>query len=420
MRITFTLFFLLCLITAKSQLLTWSPDFIGESSDPVEITVDATKDNQGLKDYALTSDVYVHIGVITNLSANSTDWKHTPFTWATTNPAAQCTYLGNNKWKYTITGGLRSFFGITDASEKIQKIAILFRSGDGNKVQRNTDGSDMHIPVYDAGFYVRLDEPFREPKYTPVAEPINKNVGESISITAKSSQNAILKLYLNGTQIGTAATNAASVSATAVISTPGTQTIIAEAATASEIKHDTITFFVAAPVTVAPLPAGVKDGINYEAGDTSVTLVLFAPYKNSVTVLGDFNNWMADSRYQMNRTPDSSRYWIRITGLAPGTEYAYQYLIDGSLKVADYMTEKVLDPDNDKYIPAATYPNLKSYPAGKTTGIVSVLQTAKPIYNWHVTNFARPDKRNLIIYEMLVRDFVAAQTGRQLKILLLI
>lgn len=104
MRITFTLFFLLFLTTAKCQLLTWSPDFIQESSDLIEITVDATRGNLGLKDYSATSDVYVHIGVITNLSANSSDWKHAPFTWATTNPAAQCTYLGNNKWQYTIKG----------------------------------------------------------------------------------------------------------------------------------------------------------------------------------------------------------------------------------------------------------------------------------------------------------------------------
>ncbi|MEJ7682559.1 MAG: alpha-amylase family glycosyl hydrolase [Segetibacter sp.] len=415
MRITFTLFFLLCLLSAKSQLLTWSPDFIQESSDPIEIIVDATKGNQGLKDYAATSDVYVHIGVITNLSADSSDWKHAPFAWDTTNPAAHCTYLDNNKWKYTITGGLRAFFGMTDASEKILKVAILFRNGAGTQKQANADASDMYVPVYDAGFYVRLDEPFKEPKYSPVPEPINKKVGDNIAIVAKSSLNATLKLYFNGLQVGSTSLNATFDSANTVITSSGLQTIVAEAATATETKYDTITFFVTPPVTVAPLPAGARDGINYEPGDTSVTLVLFAPYKNNIVVLGDFNNWSATSQDQMNRTPDSTRYWIRITGLTPGTEYAYQYLIDGTLKVADYMTEKVLDPDNDQYISATTYPGLRPYPTEKTTGIVSVLQTAKPAYNWQVTNFARPDKRNLIIYELLVRDFVEARNWQTVK-----
>src|SRR6266487_4067073 len=164
-----------------------------------------------------------------------------------------------------------------------------------------------------------------------------------------------------------------------------------------------------------PLPSGVVDGINYEPGDTSVTLVLYAPGKSNIYVLGDFNNWVQSTNYLMNVTPDGNRFWKRITDLTPGAEYAYQYLIDGTLKVADYNTEKVLDPNNDQYIPASTYPNLKPYPTGKTTGIVSILQTAKPKYNWQVINFTRPGKRNLVIYELLVRDFVAAQNWQTVK-----
>ena len=33
----------------------------------------------------------------------------------------------------------------------------------------------------------------------------------------------------------------------------------------------------------------------------------------------------------------------------------------------------VLDPWNDPWIPSVTYPNLKPYPTGKTTGIVGEL-----------------------------------------------
>ena len=98
--------------------------------------------------------------------------------------------------------------------------------------------------------------------------------------------------------------------------------------------------------------------------------------------MGDFNNWSVGLSNAMKMTKDSSRFWIQLNGLTPGVEYAYQYLIDGSLKVADYNAEKILDPNNDGYIPTTTYPNLKAYPAGKTSGIVSVLQTAKPKYNW--------------------------------------
>jgi hypothetical protein len=63
----------------------------------------------------------------------------------------------------------------------------------------------------------------------------------------------------------------------------------------------------------------------------------------------------------MNKTPDGKYFWIQVNGLTAGTEYAYQYLIDGNLRIADYYTEKVLDPANDQFIPASTYPGLKPY-----------------------------------------------------------
>ncbi|MEO6490517.1 MAG: hypothetical protein ABIO04_11295, partial [Ferruginibacter sp.] len=113
--------FLFSIITVatKAQLLTWTPVFGQESSTPFTITMDASKGNQGLFFYTPVADVYVHIAVITNLSTSSADWKYNKFTWATTPAAAAAASLGGNKWSYTITGGLRTFFGITNASESI-------------------------------------------------------------------------------------------------------------------------------------------------------------------------------------------------------------------------------------------------------------------------------------------------------------
>jgi len=163
------------------------------------------------------------------------------------------------------------------------------------------------------------------------------------------------------------------------------------------------------PSPTASLPAGVSDGINYFPGDTSATLVLFAPYKTSIVVVGDFNNWTSSSKYLMNITPDKQRFWIHLSNLKPDTEYAYQYLIDDTIQVADYNTEKVLDKYKDPQIPSGTYPNLKAFPTKASGWLASVLQTGQVPYTWKVTNFKRPDKRNLVVYELLVRDFIAAQ-----------
>jgi hypothetical protein len=411
-----TVFFL---FKSQAQLLTWTPNFPVENdaSQTLIITMDATKGNMGLLNYTPTTDVYVHIGVITNLSTGPSNWLYVLFAWGTTNPQAQAIYLGSNKWKYTINGSLRTFFGISNPNEHIQKIAILFRNGNGSKVQRNADGSDMYVPVYDNSILaVRFTDPPYQPLYVPQPEPIIKSVGDNIYLAAVANQTSNMKLYLNGSVIQSASSTT-SISATPVLSTAGMNVAVAEANNGSTTKTDTLRFYVSPGTTVSPLPAGVKDGINYESGDTSATLVLYAPQKMRVSVIGEFpgSNWAEQVQYQMNKTPDGNYWWLRVKGLTPATEYAFQYLVDASLKIAEPYTEKILDPDNDGGISSTTYPGLRPYPTGQTTGIVSLLQTASPQYNWQVNNFSKPDKRKLVIYELLLRDFLAAHDWNTLR-----
>ncbi len=166
-------------------------------------------------------------------------------------------------------------------------------------------------------------------------------------------------------------------------------------------------------VSGKPLPAGALDGVTFINSGTSVIFNLYAPNKKSVSVIGDFNNWTAGASYKMNETPDGTRWWVQVDNINPNQEYAYQYLVDGSLKIADPYTEKILDPANDQYIPSTVYPNLKPYPTGQT-GIVSVFEANQPAYTWKVTNFTRPAPKNLVVYELLVRDFVATHSYQTL------
>ncbi len=396
---------------ARAQLLSVTPLFPNDAAN-ITITADCSKGNQGLFNYANPNDVYVHVGVITNLSANGGDWRYVKFTdFTTPNPAAKATSLGSNKYQYVINNP-RTFFGVP-AGETIKKIAILFRNGNGTVVQRNSDGSDMYINIYDGSLAGKFTQPLFEPRYIPIPEPISKNVGDNLPVTYESSQSVALKIYYNGSVVNSGA-SITTLSTTLSVATSGNQQVVGEANNGTTTVRDTFNFYVAPPVNIAPLPAGVRDGINYETGDTSAILVLRAPGKTRVTVIGDFNNWTEQISYQMNRTPDGKFFWLRITGLTPAAEYAYQYFVDGTLKIADPYTEKILDPSNDGAIPATTYPNLKPYPTGKTTGIVSVLQTKETPYVW-LNNFTRPDKHSLVIYELLVRDFVDNHDWKTLK-----
>ena len=354
----------------------------------------------------------MHVGVITNLSTGPTDWKYVKFTWGTTNAQAQAVSLGNNRYQYIINNP-RSFFGVPGA-ETILKITFLLRNGSGAAVQRNSDGSDMYIPVYTNALAGKYLEPLFEPKFIPVPEPINKGVGERVKVSYLTNNLADISLFFNGNPVN-AVTSSNSIIDSPIIAVTGTQQIVVRSTAGAVTISDTINFFAAPPTNILPQPAGTVDGINYEPGDTSIIFVLYAPSKARVTVIGDFNNWVENSSYVMNKTPDGLKHWIRVTGLTAATEYAYQFLVEGTLKIADPYAQKLLDQPNDPFITPATYPNLKPYPVGKTTGIVSVLQTAEPAYTWQINNFSRPDKRRLVIYELLLRDFLNAHDWKTLK-----
>ena len=144
-----------------------------------------------------------------------------------------------------------------------------------------------------------------------------------------------------------------------------------------------------------------RDGIT-RVSDSSLAFVLFAPYKQSVHLIGDFNDWEISEDYKMKQ--DGDRFWIKIDNLESDREYVCQYLIDEKIRIADPYTNKVSDP-NDKYIPATVYPNLITYPIGKAVGIAMVVSTKIDDYQWKTPNYAGNETKNLVIYELLIRDF---------------
>ena len=176
--------------------------------------------------------------------------------------------------------------------------------------------------------------------------------------------------------------------------------------------------FVPAAIKNAPLPTGVIEGINI-VDNSTVTLVLYDKDKNGnhkdfAHVVGNFNNWTLanDSKSQMNRDENAGCWWITLTGLDSQKEYAFQYYLgtkDGNtVRLADAYSEKILDPDNDKYINDATYNQNKTYPEG-AKGIASTFKINKESFTWSVNNFkiSNPDK--LVIYELNIRDFTTAR-----------
>jgi glycosidase len=175
--------------------------------------------------------------------------------------------------------------------------------------------------------------------------------------------------------------------------------------------------FLPPQVVDLPRPEGLEDGITY-VDDSTVRLSLFAPYKSFVHVIGEFNDWTVSNEtllYRDTANADSTWWWTEVSGLNPGQEVAFQYLVDGTLRVADPYSEKILDPNNDPFIPQATYPTLKPYPTGPDDrGRYGDPARPGPAYEWTTTGYQRPAYEDLVIYELLVRDFTGAQNFQTL------
>ena len=184
------------------------------------------------------------------------------------------------------------------------------------------------------------------------------------------------------------------------------------------VKDNVYTGFQPGEVKTGTMPQGLVEGINVVDAST-VTLVLYDLDKNGqrkdyAHVVGDFNQWTLsnDEHSQMTRDEQAGCWWITLTGLEPGREYAFQYYVgmkgEEPIRLADAYTTKVLDPDNDKYIPASTYNESLTYPKDGR-GIVATFNTQPEQYSWAVADFQMPSAESMLIYELHLRDFT--ETG---------
>ncbi|GAB2706653.1 hypothetical protein GCM10011495_34290 [Hymenobacter frigidus] len=397
------LFLLLLTWAAQAQVVTSQPVFFTENTS-VTITYDASKGNAGLINF--TGDVYIWTGTVTNLSATNTTWRNVKSpSFGQADPAALMTRDATNPNLYRITFTPRTFYPVP-ANETILRLGMIFKNANGSTVGRATDGSDIFVDVYQGGAAVRLTQP------ASGGNPLFVAPNVALPVSGSSAQPANLVLTLNGVQVAQAP-NATTISTTATPTQTGRSVLRLTAGTGATAVSDSVILVVRPAVTVAALPAGAKEGVTYLPGGTSVILALTAPNKQFVYAVGEFNNFQPANAGYMNRTPNGNTWWVQINGLVAGREYAYQYLVDGVLRIADPYTEKVLDPNNDRFIPAITYPGL-TYPAGQT-GIMATLQTNQPAYQWQVNNFVRPAKTDLVIYELHLRDFIARHDYQTLR-----
>lgn len=151
--------------------------------------------------------------------------------------------------------------------------------------------------------------------------------------------------------------------------------------------------------------------------DGSHTFCLAAPGKTSVSVVGSWNSYDKTASGQSMTPADVTvdgnplRYFsLTLPASLTGKEFYYYYMIDGETAVSDPYARLVLDPQNDKYIASEVFPDLPPYPANMPDNTTLAWYGDDLLhYVWKNTSFSRPDKENLVIYELLLRDFTGTE-----------
>jgi len=381
------LFWLVAIYQLSFAQLTTIPA-LPIDSKAVTITFDSSKDSR--LGY-FTSDLYAHTGVYV---AGNSNWQHEIGSWGNNTSQPKLTNKGNGIYELVIIPSINTFYSVLP-SELVTKMNFVFRSADGAK-----QSNDLFIDVKTEDLHLNITSPLR-------VNVFEKN--QNFQFTAASTNTADLKLFLNNQQI--ASQNGTSVTQIMSVPNAGNYWLKATATQNTTTKRDSVYVCIRETTALEGRPAGLVTGINY-IDDQSATLIIWAPSKNNIFVVGDFNNWMPDNAYQMKK--DGDYYWLNITNLVPKKEYIFQYLIDGNLQIADAYTDKVSDPD-DQYISSAVYPNLIPYPSGKAVDRASVLQTAQTPYAWKTISYTVPTAAKLSVYELLIRDFTTEGTYKALQ-----
>jgi hypothetical protein len=338
---------------------------------------DATEGNAALTG---VGTVYAHAGLITSQSTSPSNWMYVQGSWGTADPSVVMTNLGGNKHQITID--IDAFYGFP-ANTVVENLAFVFRNASGAIVGREADGSDIFYPVYpaNAGFLAKLFAP----SLNQVA-----NLGDVINIVGKSNQNATLTIKDNGNTL-TTLSNATLLNYNLNVSTPGEHLVEFIANNGSETLIDSFTYVVNPTINYVNPPSGTQFGVNL-MNDSTVIFKLYAPEKNNIYVLGDFNNWQPSLDYHMNLSTDTTTWWLELNNLSPNELYGYQYFIDGTSRFADPLSFRIADPNNDQNISASTYPNPYAYPSGQTTGFISLFETNPLDFNWQHDTYPKPEK----------------------------
>ncbi len=413
MKISALYFFISLLFSASlsGQIVSFL-DGSATSDGHDRLVYDASLGNAELLDEDL---IYAHLGLVTD-NPTGLNWTYVVGNWGQDDGIGKMTRVpgSQSKWEIIFYDGLYDYFGI-DSTVTAFRMAAVFRSADGSiKGTAPAGAYEWGIIASNLDYYIDLVTDDFLHLISSGKESIFVPADSYHSVTALASSDLdslFISVYYQDNPIAdTTFLGVSTATITFRVAESGIYQIRAGGKLGNTKLSDTleINLIAVPPSETLALPDDLLPGINYHKNDpTKATLVLEAPYKDFVYVIGDFNDWTALPEYQMYKTPDGKLFWVEINNLTADQDYVFQYLVDGDIYIGDPYTEQVADPWNDTKIPEDIYPHLPAY-TKTNQGMASVLRTGQSEFQWDSSedNWIRPDENHLVIYELLLRDFV--------------
>ena len=388
-------------VSGFSQVV-WTDPLFAIQEDDITVYFDAKLGNGALAGY--TGDVYAHTGVITDESDTPTSWRHVQGNWGTADSKVKMTNLGNDL--YSISYNINSFYGIPQ-NEIVKKLAFVFRNVDGSIVGRDTEGGDIFYDIYSSDDEFAFQFVAPEKKSTIVEE--NDSLLIKIALSRKAwvkildNQNPIYQDSTMNIEEWIFPTAFGDHSLEFSFSLDNLDTLISK-------KY----LYLADNQTTMDPPVEIKNGINY-LNSSEIIFSLTAPLKKHAFFLCPENEFTADLNYQMNKSENEPVFWIKLPiSIFENGNSTYQYLIDGEITIADPFSTVVLDPWNDYEIAPEVLYELPPYPNQYATGIVTAFDPIYKQYNWEINEFQKPEISSLVIYELLLRDFLEDHSYKSL------
>lgn len=393
-------------LSASAQsLVTTTPPILQEQSQGVVLTfhADSPNGNHGLANLPEGQEVYAHIGVLTNLSSSTSDWKYTVTPWPTSSNTQTANTDKNRLTRtdtntYTLNiGNIREYFGITNTTEHVSNIAIVFRTANGSKEGKTANGEDILVPVFEDGFTILFE-----------CDTDTRVFSETTDVTFSlfATDASELTISVNDTEVARA-NNATSLTHTYRFAEAGSYTVTGKVTGDNGTATETLEFMRPDESLAQPYPGGTPKMGAVKNSDGSVTFCLAAPGKASVMLVPSWDDYEVLAKNMMNYCDyEGNRYfWITVENLPDDEWLPYYYLVDDRYKVADPYAHLVLDCYNDN---ATALNNVwrdrPRYPSDKLSGIMLAVYRGD-IDDYEFSDFEIPAHENLVIYEMLLRDF---------------